>query len=213
MARINYASSLSGSRSAVIEIEGQTYTLKRLRFGGFIQLKNFEAQFSHNAEACLKYVKLGAPGIPYTGRTLFYIIMAIAQVNYFPDTLAFLEPTSTKTEKKPEPPAWNYPARGLNHWVHLIAKTYHWSRDEIFNLWPDEAMCYIQEILVDEYKDKEWEWELAGFGWKTDKSGISTKNPFPAPDWAKMASTMEIPRTNLRVDMLPVGSVINISGV
>ncbi len=94
-------------------------------------------------------------------------------------TLPFMQVGNTSGPTDP----WDYSGRWIARLIHEIASRYHWSKTEIYSLYPEEAFCYMQEILIDQHREHEWEYSLSQMG--IDKTG--RKMPFPPLPWAKPA--------------------------
>ena len=106
--------------------------------------------------------------------------------------------------------AWHHPERSAIIWVHMIAKAYGWSRDEIFNLWPEEAIGLVMEILADEQYDREFLHALSEVAYEYNKSTKkSSYKPLQRPAWMIFADRdKKRIMTKLRKEWLPVGNVI-----
>lgn len=222
--RIDYALTLDGDRTQTVVVEsGATITIQRLRVKGFIQLKAQEKEISDALksndperveQAYRRYIFIGSNQKDFTGRDMYRLFLCIFALNVLDRSLAIIEPKPAQKKTNPEEarePIFDYPNRAFAVWIHQLASHYHWSRDDIFNLYPDELMCYIQEIMIEDWRRQEWEWEMAGFGWTHDTEGQSHRNRFPAPAWAEEPTI--IPKVKLRRSMLPLGVVEDLGGV
>lgn len=112
--------------------------------------------------------------------------------------------------KPAEPVKYDYPGRQWAWWIHKIASRYGWSKDEIFNLWPEEAAAYLQEILVAEYHENEQRRWLSEIPWESDRLAKKRRyKPLPKPGWM---SPEEKPEVIVRVhkSRMPVGNIINL---
>lgn len=214
--RIDYAAAIDGDREIEVSLSnGQTITLKKLRLGGFIQLRSVEPQLldalkardaEKVAECYGRYVRTST-NKTVSGRDMFRVYAAIAMLNQLEGTLPFME-----SKIKPDAVELiKYPSRAYALIVHKIASEYHWSREEIMNLRPEEVMVYIQELMSDAWHMREWEWEMAGFGWYKDDKGIMHRNQYPAPDWLSVISA-EVKKVKMLKSMLPMGTIIDMGG-
>jgi hypothetical protein len=106
--------------------------------------------------------------------------------------------------------AWNYPERVVMIWVHMLAKAYGWSRDEVFNLWPEEAIALVMEILADEQMDREFLHALSDVAYEYNKATKkSSYKPLQRPAWMVFGGRDgKVKKTKLRRDWLPQGAVI-----
>jgi hypothetical protein len=88
-----------------------------------------------------------------------------------------------------------------------LASRYGWSRDEIFNLWPEEAAAYIQEIMVSEYYEREDQRALSEISYKYDKA-TKTSQFISTPVYGWMIDDSPPAPVRISVRMLPVGNII-----
>lgn len=104
---------------------------------------------------------------------------------------------------------YDYVHRSLAVLVHRLALAYGWTRDYIlYELYYEEALCYLQEILLDDYQQREFAYMLSTRG--IDKSG--KQRPFPKLPWRKEPGKLEIFRMPRKVaeKMLPAGTIIDL---
>jgi hypothetical protein len=132
----------------------------------------------------------------------FIELQNLNRLRFFPPFL------SVEGGSKPgeELPPWNYKGRDLYVWIHTIALAYGWSREEILGLVPEEAVIYIQEIMIDNQFNREWEYSLSGQGMIYNKTTRKSHfRPLTRPRWmVKTEPTMvKMPRS-----LLPVGNVV-----
>lgn len=118
----------------------------------------------------------------------------------------FMESEGTETD----PPPWSYEGRGITIWVHRLASTYGWSREEILDLVPEEAVVYLQEIMLDAQFQKEWEWSLSPRSQAYNKVTKQTHHqPLPRPGWMTKREPQIV---SIPVSALPMGVVIDLGG-
>ena len=111
-----------------------------------------------------------------------------------------------------ESPPYDYPGRQWAWWIHKLASRYGWARKDIFELWPEEAAAYLQEILVTEFEEADDRRALSELGYHYDKTtGKASFRPLPRPGW--MVKDNPQPTVRIRREMLPVGNVIDLSQV
>lgn len=120
-------------------------------------------------------------------------------------TLPFMRFPSRDTK---EPP-YNYPGRLFYSYAHSLAKMYGWSLDQIADLDVDDALAFLQEIMIDDVQRREWEWDLSERSTGYDKNTKEYKHiPFPLPDWMipmpPPPKVYKIPKA-----MIPVGNVVS----
>ena len=77
-------------------------------------------------------------------------------------------------------------------------------------LWPEEAACYLQEILVSEANEAEERHSLSELAYHYDKASQTSRYvPLPRPAWMQSEPTKPRPVRMLR-SMLPYGEVIDL---
>lgn len=136
--------------------------------------------------------------------TAVAVLSEFNRLRFYPPFMEGEQPTQT-----PQP--WEYEGRRVAVWVHMIGKTYGWSRAEILELEPEDAAVYIQEIMLGEQFEKEWEYGISGAGNRFDKrTGKGHFVPLTRPHWMvehKLPSPVKLPAS-----MLPVGRIIDLGG-
>jgi hypothetical protein len=109
-----------------------------------------------------------------------------------------------KNDKLP----WEYEGRTWYYWLHLFSGAYGWTEKQIAELDIDTAIGLLQEILIQEQLQHEWEWSLTEIAYPynatTKKSEFKS---LPRPDW--MQKIAPPPRkVMIRKDLVPVGVVL-----
>lgn len=109
---------------------------------------------------------------------------------------------------------WNYSGRDWHYYSHLLAEAYGWTLEYIANLEVLTAFAHLQEILTDEFLEREFYHQLSELAYKYDKgSKKSNYVPMKKPYWMNPAAPKEIKKIKVRRDMLPVGLIKDISGL
>ena len=204
-----------------VRLSGRTLDVKRGRLGTFLMLSTDEKDYdaalkakdtSGMWEAMRRFLE-DACGESILEPTLIEAAEAfelLRAVNAFRIDLAYLRPAGAAAKDGKRPP-YDYPDRSAAVWIDQIAGAYHWSREEILHLWPEEAACYVQEIQIRFYERLEWEYNVHGVGQRTDQSGHSHWVPFQYPAWMRFDLTGRPTATvRMRRDMMPVGNVRNL---
>jgi len=118
--------------------------------------------------------------------------------------------------EKIKPPPWDYRERLRVVYVHLIASVYGWGQEQILDLWPEEAIAYIQEILVDDQFEREFQHVHSEMSYTFDKATKKSKYmPLERPAWMVLGTVVEqeLRRkdlvTKIHRDMLPAGVVLS----
>jgi hypothetical protein len=104
---------------------------------------------------------------------------------------------------------WEYPGRTWYIWLHLLAGKYGWDKKYIENLDPDDAIALLQEILLDEQLDKEWEWGMFEGAYKyNEQTKISTFIPLERPEWMNPIAPKEMEKVRIRASQIPIGLIL-----
>jgi hypothetical protein len=141
-----------------------------------------------------------------TGTEMVAAFVELAALNAPLFSLAFMEATVDKLQ----PPAYDYPGRGYALWVHRLASRYGWTREQIFDLWPEEFACYLQEIFVSEYDEEDRQRVLSEMAYQYDKATKKLNfRPLPRPAW--MVGRKERSMVRINRAYLPMGDVIDLS--
>lgn len=110
---------------------------------------------------------------------------------------------------------WDYPGRSWFAWAHRFANFYGWSLDYIAGLDVDVAIKLLQEMLVQDQLEKEWEWGLSerAFPYNSSTKKYEYK-PLSRPAWmypemkSKKKRIIQIPKS-----MMPVGNIVKRNGL
>jgi len=135
---------------------------------------------------------------------LLEAFFALRQLNAWQWLLPWLANSETSPSR---PEFYDYSGRRWAVWVHRLASRYGWSRDEIFNLWPEEAAAYIQEIMVSEYHEREDKRALSEMSYQYDKA-TKTSRFIPTPVYSWMIDERPPAPVRVLAKMLPVGNII-----
>jgi hypothetical protein len=207
-------------RSVSILLNGQELEVRRANLGLHYRLSVIldqwqEARRNHYhkraVELTISYVALA------TGSDIETISKAkpsevlvahavLAALNRASDSLPFMLVERSKTEYQ-----YDYEHRGLASWVAGLAAHYGWTAGYVLEeLSPEEAACYLQEALIQDHEDKEFQYKLSEVAYKIEGKGNSARTkliPFPKPGWmAKKMPAVRIPKT-----WVPQGNVIDAS--
>ncbi len=123
----------------------------------------------------------------------------------------YLPIVSLPTDEKYIKPVWDYPHRNWYFYANRLAQTYGWSLEYIANLPVFDGMAFIQEILLSEQMEREFQWSTTEASVLYDEKSKTTKpNPLPRPYWMKQSKPDEpppIPRFRMSSRLIPVGQV------
>jgi hypothetical protein len=110
-------------------------------------------------------------------------------------------------EKQDEEP-WEYPGRSWYVWLYKFSKEFGWTPEVVAELDVDDAFKLLQEMLVTDQLEREWQWSLSEKSSGYDEAAKKSKFiELPRPNWMmkepKQPTVIKIPKA-----MLPVGNVI-----
>lgn len=210
----DFLAAVDACQGVRIIIDSETVFVARCRLLAHLQLSGIEIKIKTVSEPVLisaliiEYVALAGLSDEEIKKASVHELLgaffALRQLNAWQWILPWL----AIPETNPAPPEfYDYSGRRWAVWVHRLASRYGWSRDEIFNLWPEEAAAYIQEIMVSEYYEREDKRALSELSYRYDKATkISNFIPTPVHNWMVDESLPAPVRTPIR--LLPVGNII-----
>jgi len=208
-------------RSTSILLNGQGLEVRRANLGLHYRLSVIldrwqEARRKHDykdaVSLTLSYVAL-ATGLdieavqakPSEVLINFHILAALNRVS---DALPFMLVEKSKAEYD-----YEYQHRGLASWVSKLSARYGWTSEYILDeLSPEEAACYLQEALIQDYEDKEFSYRLSEVAYKIVGKGKSARSKyvdFPKPSWmGEKVRKILIPKA-----WLPQGNIIEAGNI
>jgi hypothetical protein len=159
----DFLTAVNGRQGVKVIIDGEDFFIARCRLLAHLQLSEIEIKTKAASEPVLisaliiEYLSVAGLTDKQIKKASTYEILdaffALRQLNAWQWLLPWL---ANSTETGPaQPEFYDYSGRRWAVWVHRLASRYGWSKDEIFNLWPEEAAAYIQEIMVSEYYERE----------------------------------------------------------
>lgn len=109
---------------------------------------------------------------------------------------------------------WNYDGRNLNYYCHILAGSYGWSLEYIYDLEPGQAMALIQEVLTEDFLTQEFYYSLSEVAYPYNSSTKKSHyKPMSRPYWMKPESAEMPKKVKIRRDFLPVGRIVDASGL
>jgi len=107
--------------------------------------------------------------------------------------------------------AWEYDGRTWYLWSHLLMSKYGWHLDCVASMDIDDALALIQEILIEEQIEKEWEWSLSEIAYPYDENSKSNKfSPLERPDWMSAPTKIEpIKKVKILRKHMPIGNIVS----
>jgi len=194
-------------QSITIYLNGHGQTIPRARLGLHLRLSRIVQEFeqapgySEIAQTIQAY--FGLLRMDITGCHPVEVLAAfhyLKEANRWQMPLAFMHSPGKPGETEP----YDYPDRNCTWIVHKLASRYGWTRHYIMNLWPEEAGCYLQEILVSEASEAEERYSLSELAYHYDKVSQTSKYvPLPKPGW--MLPKLEFKPVKMLRSMMPYG--------
>lgn len=195
-------------------IGGEVVWMTRCRLLTHLQLSEIEIRIKRASQSVLisaliiEYLAMaGLTDEQIKSASVYELLeafFALRQLNAWQWLLPWLANSETSPS---DPEFYDYSGRRWSVWVHRLASRYGWSRDEIFNLWPEEAAAYIQEIMVSEYHEREDRRALSEISYQYDKT-TKTSRFIPTPIYSWMVDEKPPASVRIPVRMLPVGNII-----
>lgn len=187
---------------AEIVLDGKTYPVERPKLRKWLELEQFRDSILTNAEG--RNNSGIADGI-ISSLSAFLGLDAdsLEELPWYEVGVAFTltakvsAPTldlsiingSREKKKSSTPDPWEYAERSYYLWLHILCSTYNWNTEYVDNLDVDTALALIQEIMIDEQLEKEWQWGMFEGAYDYDKgSGKSRLKQLPRPSWMKRAT-------------------------
>lgn len=106
--------------------------------------------------------------------------------------------------------AWEYRGRTWYFYANKFAEKYGWELEYSADLSVKDALGLIQEMLVDEQLDREFQWGMSEASVTYDKLSQQTRpNPLPRPYFMAQAKEKDLPVQKIKIpkNLLPIGSV------
>lgn len=184
-------------------LNGYAVYVSRARLGAHLQLTRMTESFDAKPDvySIWQYFKLCRVDInKATGLEILIAFAQLRVLNGWQWTLPFM--SSEYPVQLPEP--YDYKDRVWSWWIHKLASRYGWSRDEIFDLWPEEAACYLQEIFVSEFNEADERRSLSELAYQYDKNTKTSRYlSLSKPPW--MTPKIEPRPVRILRAMLPMG--------
>jgi len=201
-----------------VQLLGNTYTVSRLRLREWLilnskQVKITEALERHDTDAwcsavcaCLSFA-LNVPELDVQTAPWYEVVYALNAVNRV-NTVGINLPFLIASPKSQ--PLLDYENRSWYQVAHMLAKEYGWSLEEIAQIDIKDAAALIQEILVDEQLEREWQYSLSEVAYSYDPhTKKSVYKPLKRPSWMYAGVVQKpLPKYKIPRDLLPPGIVI-----
>lgn len=210
-----------------VALAGREHVVARARLGPYLRLQAAQERIDHGVEAqdtgaiadgLYEYLSTAMPDLPRddfetaTWLEVMTAFRAIDALNHIPEKTKYSILRRIEDRRGRSVP-WQYVGRSATYWIHIIASAYHWPLSEIENLWPEQAVAFIQEIMVDDQLDREFEHSLSQVAYTYDKSAKKSRYvPLTRPVFM-VEGTGKFKKVKLHRKLLPQGSVIYPDGV
>ena len=145
-------------------------------------------------------------------KTFFWLDIANAYITILLASIPSIDfPLLKGKTENIEPISWDYEGRTWYMWSHILASKYGWTLEYIADMYFEDAIALIQETLLEEQLQKEWEWGLTEIAYPNNK--ITKKREFkalPRPSWmvGMRRMTKPIETAKIPVSMIPQGIVL-----
>jgi hypothetical protein len=187
---------------------------KRLRLKGWLELESFREQIKESKSIdesvqnlysylTLIYGEKNWKEFPWTEIAEY---VYLGQDENSPKIAFPMLVRGGKQERKLPP--WEYKERSWYVWSHMLAANYGWSLEYIAELVVEDALGLIQEIVVGENLEKEWQWNLSEltYSYNVDTK-TSTHQEYPWPSWM-LPEPEPVKQTKILKSMLPMGMIV-----
>jgi len=175
-------------------------------------IENKQTDEYANALCLLVSNTLGAPLNQVQDAPWYDVVSAYGLINELNQVrgIPLTKQTGPPDSKEPEIP-WEYSGREWYWWLHTLSKEYGWLPGQVEELDIDDAISLLQEILVDEQINREWQWSLTELAYPYNET--TKKHVFKAlkrPEWMRDQPQVILPGLKLKFPkfMIPVGRVI-----
>ncbi len=200
-----------------IKIGNKEFTVRRFRLKKWLELEEILARIREAvdtqeiADGLLDYVSTAFDIDKETLRGEFWFdianaVLGIHNANQPSKDFPILRNVNKKQQPRDD---LDYKGRSWYFWCHLIARAYGWTIKQIEFLDIDDAIALIQEILIEKYQEREWQWSLSELAYSFDVNTKTSKyHSLPKPEW--MAQKKEEPKPSFRLPktMIPVGIIV-----
>lgn len=207
-------------RSTEITLAGEPRIVERARLGRFFRLGELYRKYqralskrsARSIEYLLDYLALSSNisrGEWENCSPLEFAdgFLRLVELNNIRMDLPIFSETQERTEK-----AYEYSGRFIATWISRLARMYGWSPEQILNLFPEEAACYIQEAEIQDFNEKEFIYRLSDMAYTYDKGTKRSRYiPLKKPGWMVApkekvdAEVVKIPKK-----FIPQGVVIDL---
>jgi len=181
-----------------------------------IAVKLLDENSSVVLSACFEYITTATGIEDLSGVGVLEIapaLDALLDLNEGIDELPWQTTKKVKVNGKEEPKkpeSIDYANRSLAMIVHVIARTYGWSDEYIFDLQPEVAFAYVQEILIWDHERNEFIYSMTpdlAYNYKTGKY-----KPYQTLPWRDISfeDPKELKKILIPRQFVPGGVVVDL---
>lgn len=206
-------------RSTEITIAGESRKIERARLGRFFRLSEAYRKYQQalvgqnirSIDHLLDYVALASDIPKETWEQCSPLEFADAflrllELNNVRLNLPLFSDVPEREEK-----VYDYHGRFIATWVTRLARMYGWSPEDIKNLFPEEAACYIQEAEIQEFNEREFIYGLSDVAYAYDKGTKKSRYvPLKRPGWMVAKKEVGVEAPAIPAKYIPQGVVINL---
>lgn len=208
-------------RSTEITIAGESRRVERARLGRFFRLSEayrkyreaLDGQNSRAIDYLFGYLALSS-GISKeqwgscSPLELADGFLCLVQLNNVQLDLPLFSGVPEREEK-----VYDYRGRFIATWVTRLARMYGWTAQYILeSLFPEEAVCYLQEVEIQDFNEREFAYSLSELAYRYDKGTKTSRYvPLKKPGWmvAKKREA-EVEEPKIPAAFIPQGIVIDL---
>lgn len=118
-----------------------------------------------------------------------------------------------KSRMKDTKEGWDYEGRTWYIWSHMLSSNYGWTLDTISAMDFEDAISLMQEIMINDQLDREWQWGLSEIAYSYNSTSKESKlRKLPRPDWMEVTLIKPITKVMIPKNMMPVGAIIKMDG-
>lgn len=136
----------------------------------------------------------------------YEVIVAYAEINNA-NKLNYQFPLFKEPPNKDKAP-WEYDGRLWYKWAYALSKEFGWSLEYVAELDPDDGIALLQEILVNDQLEKEWQWGMSEIAYQYNETTKKSEfKEYPRPIWMQKEVRKPPTKAKIPASMLPVGIV------
>jgi len=205
-------------RSTEITLAGESHIIERARLGRFFRLGELYRKYQQalnkrsirSIDYLLDYLALSSDISRGKWENCSPLELAdgflrLVELNNVRINLPIFSESQERKEK-----VYEYRGRFIATWISRLARMYGWSSEQILNLFPEEAACYIQESELQEFTEREFLYQLSDIAYQYDKhSKTSRYIPLKRAGWMLEKKEKE-EKIKIPKKFIPQGVVIDL---